>query len=53
MLPADKLPVDGDTVAIHLAVPHLGFPPQVSERRDSALAQTLAAEQADLDLRLV
>ncbi len=46
-------PVDGDAVAVHLAVPGIGFPSKVAEGRDSALAQTLAAEQADLDLRLV
>lgn len=46
-------PVDGDAVAVHLAVPGLGFPSKLAERRDSASAQTLAAEQADLDLRLV
>src|ERR1017187_9820402 len=32
--------------------PGPGFPPQIAQRRDSSLAQTLPGEQADFDLRL-
>src|ERR1039458_10450655 len=50
---ARELPVDGDTVSVHFPVPCPCFPLELSERRDSPLAQALTGEQADLDLRLV
>src|ERR1035437_1562888 len=46
-------PVDGDLITVHSPVPGPGFPPQVAERGDSSLAQTLPGEQADLNLGLI
>src|SRR5271157_243812 len=50
---AGKPPVDGDPVAVHSPVPGSGFRSQIAKRGDSALAQALPGEQADLNLRLV
>lgn len=50
---ARELPVDSDSVAVHCPVPCPCLPLQLSDRWDSVPPQTLAEEQADLDLRLV
>jgi hypothetical protein len=50
---AAELPVDGDMIAVHSPVPCSCFSLELTERRDSPLAQALTGEQTDLDLRLV
>jgi len=40
-------------MAVHVFVPYVGFALEMVQGGDSALSQTLAAEQADLDLGLV
>src|SRR5271165_369288 len=50
---ACELPVDGGAVAVDAALPSMNFAAQRRQVTDSALSQTLAAEQAHFDLGLV
>jgi len=50
---ARELPVDGGVVAVDAAFPSMNFAAQYRQVTDSALSQTLAAEQAHFDLGLI
>ena len=47
---AREFPVDGGTVAVDAALPSMNFAARCRQVTDSALSQTLAAEQAHFDL---
>ena len=50
---ACELPVDQDAMTVHVFIPCVGFALEMVQGGDSAVSQTLATEQADLDLGLV
>jgi hypothetical protein len=50
---AVKSPVDSDLLAIHPAIPGARFPLQRLQIGYTSFAETLAGQQADLDLRLI
>ena len=50
---AREFPVDSGAVAVDAALPSMNFAAQCRQVTDSALSQTLAAEQAHFDLVLV